>query len=189
MTMTKFKFINLSRNERERNKNTVETTVTEVMIFELKELLINAKMLLTLMNEMIRSVVKFKLLNSTQIEFQCWVELREVNSTQSSWVRLSIQLDQLDELTWTQLQIYFLSNSLSKWSNFLSNFLSNSLSCFLSYFSSYFSLYFLSYFHHIFHYVSHFIFYHVLYQIFYQIDCKIDCKKKNWKKREKVYYF
>ncbi len=71
MTMTKFKFINLSRNERERNKNTVETTVTEVMIFELKELLINAKMLLTLMNEMIRSVVKFKLLNSTQIEFQC----------------------------------------------------------------------------------------------------------------------
>ena len=71
MTMTKFKFINLSRNERERNEDTVETTVTEVMIFELKELLINAKMLLTLMNEMIRSVVKFKLLNSTQIEFQC----------------------------------------------------------------------------------------------------------------------
>jgi len=71
MTMTKFKFINLSRNERERNENTVETTVTEVMIFELKELLINAKMLLTLMNEMIRSVVKFELLNSTQIEFQC----------------------------------------------------------------------------------------------------------------------
>ncbi len=53
MTITKFKFIDLSRNERERNKDTVETTVTKVMIFELKELLINAKMLLTLMNEMI----------------------------------------------------------------------------------------------------------------------------------------
>ena len=90
----------------------------------------------------IRFVIEFELLNSTQIEFQCWVELREINSTQSSWVRLSTQLSQLDELTRTQLQIYFLSNSLSnflsKWSNFLSNSLSNSLSCSLSYFSSIF---------------------------------------------------
>jgi len=40
------------RNEKERNEDTVKTTVTEVMVFELKELLINAEMLLTLMNEM-----------------------------------------------------------------------------------------------------------------------------------------
>jgi len=51
MTMTKFRFIDSSRNEKERNEDTVKTTVTEVMIFELKELLINAEMLLTLMNE------------------------------------------------------------------------------------------------------------------------------------------
>jgi len=53
MTMTKFRFIDSSRNEKERNEDTVKTTVTEVMIFELKELLINAEILLTLMNEMI----------------------------------------------------------------------------------------------------------------------------------------
>jgi len=51
MTMTKLKFIDSSRNERERDKDTVETTVTEMMIFELKELLVDAEMLLTLMNE------------------------------------------------------------------------------------------------------------------------------------------
>jgi len=51
MIMTKLKFINSSRNEKERNEDTVETTVIEVMIFEFKELLINAKMFLTLMNE------------------------------------------------------------------------------------------------------------------------------------------
>ena len=52
MTMTKLKFIDSSRNEKERNKDTVETTVTKMMIFELKELLVNAEMFLTLMNEM-----------------------------------------------------------------------------------------------------------------------------------------
>ncbi len=40
------------KDERERNKDTVKTTVTEMMIFELKELLINAKIFLTLMNKM-----------------------------------------------------------------------------------------------------------------------------------------
>ncbi len=50
--MTKFKFINSSRNEKERNKDTVKTTVIKMMIFELKELLVNAKTFLTLMNEM-----------------------------------------------------------------------------------------------------------------------------------------
>jgi len=51
MTMTKLKFINSSRNEKEKNEDTVEMTVTKVIIFEFKELLINAKMFLTLMNK------------------------------------------------------------------------------------------------------------------------------------------
>jgi len=52
MTMTKFRFIDSLKDEKERDEDTVETTVIEMMIFELKELLVNAKMLLTLMNEM-----------------------------------------------------------------------------------------------------------------------------------------
>jgi len=51
MTMTKFKFIDSSRNERERDKDIVKSTVTKMMIFEFKKLLVNAKMFLTLMNE------------------------------------------------------------------------------------------------------------------------------------------
>jgi len=51
MTMTKLRFIDSSRNEKERDVDTVETTVTEMMIFEFKELLINAEMLLTLTNK------------------------------------------------------------------------------------------------------------------------------------------
>ncbi len=53
MIMMKFKFINSSRNEKEKDEDIVETTVTEIMIFEFKELLVNAEMLLTLMNEII----------------------------------------------------------------------------------------------------------------------------------------
>jgi len=53
MTMTKLRFIDSSRDEKERDKDTVETTVTEMIIFELKELLVDAEMLLTLMNETI----------------------------------------------------------------------------------------------------------------------------------------
>jgi len=48
----KLRFIDSSRNKKEKDENIVEITVTEMMIFELKELLVNAKMLLTLMNEM-----------------------------------------------------------------------------------------------------------------------------------------
>jgi len=48
MTMTKLKFIDSSRNEKERDEDIVKTTVTEMMIFELKELLVDAEMLLTL---------------------------------------------------------------------------------------------------------------------------------------------
>jgi len=52
MTMTKLRFIDSSRNEKERNEDTVEMIVTEMMIFEFKKLLINAEMFLTLINEM-----------------------------------------------------------------------------------------------------------------------------------------
>ena len=52
MTMTKLKFIDSLKDEKEKDENTVETTVIEMMIFELKKLLVNAEMLLTLMNEM-----------------------------------------------------------------------------------------------------------------------------------------
>jgi len=52
MTMMKLKFINSLKDEKERNEDTVETTVTKMMIFEFKELLVNVKMLLTLMNKM-----------------------------------------------------------------------------------------------------------------------------------------
>jgi hypothetical protein len=51
MTMTKLRFIDSSKDEKERDEDTVETTVTEMMIFEFKELLVNAEMLLTLTNE------------------------------------------------------------------------------------------------------------------------------------------
>ncbi len=52
MIMTKFKFIDSSRDKKERDEDTVEITVTEMMIFESQELLVNAEMLLTLMNVM-----------------------------------------------------------------------------------------------------------------------------------------
>ena len=52
----KLRFIDSSRNEREKNEDTVEITVIEMMIFELKELLVNAEMLLTLMNEAIMKI-------------------------------------------------------------------------------------------------------------------------------------
>jgi len=49
----KLKFINSSKDEKEKNNNIVEITVTKMMIFKFKKLLVNVKMLLTLMNEMI----------------------------------------------------------------------------------------------------------------------------------------
>jgi len=52
MTIMKFRFIDSSRNEKERDEDIVKTTVTKMMIFELKELLVNAETFLTLMNEM-----------------------------------------------------------------------------------------------------------------------------------------
>ncbi len=49
--MTKLRFIDSFKDEKERDEDIVETTVTEMMIFELKELLVNTKMFLTLMNK------------------------------------------------------------------------------------------------------------------------------------------
>jgi len=56
MIMTKLKFIDSSRNEKEKDEDTVETTVTKMMIFKFKELLINAKTFLTLMNKMMMKI-------------------------------------------------------------------------------------------------------------------------------------
>ncbi len=50
--MTKLKFIDSLRNEKEKDEDIVEIIVTEMMIFKFKELLVDAKMLLTLMNKM-----------------------------------------------------------------------------------------------------------------------------------------
>jgi len=51
MIMTKFKFIDSLKNERKKDEDTIKIIITKVMIFELKELLVNAEMLLTLMNK------------------------------------------------------------------------------------------------------------------------------------------
>jgi len=53
MIMTKFRFIDSLKDEKERDEDTVKTTVTKIMIFEFKELLVDTKMFLTLMNKMI----------------------------------------------------------------------------------------------------------------------------------------
>jgi len=45
-------------NEKERDENTVKTTVTEMIILELKELLVDAKMLLTLTSETKKKMMK-----------------------------------------------------------------------------------------------------------------------------------
>ena len=51
MIMTKLRFIDSLRNEKERDKDTIEITVIEMIIFELKELLVDAETFLTLINE------------------------------------------------------------------------------------------------------------------------------------------
>jgi len=56
--MTKLRFIDSSINERERNENTVETTVTEVIILELRELLVDAKTFLTLTSKTEKKTMK-----------------------------------------------------------------------------------------------------------------------------------
>jgi len=58
MTMTKLRFIDSSRNERERDENTVETTVTEMIILELRKLLVDAETFLTLMSKTKKKMMK-----------------------------------------------------------------------------------------------------------------------------------
>jgi len=51
MIITKLKFIDSLRNKKEKDEDTVKTIVTEMIIFELKKLLVDVKMFLTLMNK------------------------------------------------------------------------------------------------------------------------------------------
>jgi len=51
MIITKLKFIDSLRNKKEKDEDTVKTIVTEMIIFELKKLLVDVKMFLTLINE------------------------------------------------------------------------------------------------------------------------------------------
>ncbi len=59
MTITKLRFINSSKDEKERDKNIVEMTVTKMIILEFKELLVNAKMFLTLMSKTEKKTMKW----------------------------------------------------------------------------------------------------------------------------------
>ena len=58
MIMTKFKFIDSLMNKKEKDENTVETTVTEMIILKLRELLVDAKMLLTLTSKTKKKMMK-----------------------------------------------------------------------------------------------------------------------------------
>jgi len=58
MIMTKLRFIDSLRNEKERDENTVETTVTKVIILELKELLVDTETFLTLMSKTKKKTMK-----------------------------------------------------------------------------------------------------------------------------------
>jgi len=58
MIIMKFRFIDSSRNERERDENTVKTIVTDMIILKLRELLVDAKMLLTLTSEIKKKTMK-----------------------------------------------------------------------------------------------------------------------------------
>ena len=58
MIMMKLKFIDSLRNKREKDEDIVKTTVTKMMIFVLKELLVDAEMLLTLMSKTEKKMIK-----------------------------------------------------------------------------------------------------------------------------------
>jgi len=58
MTMMKLRFIDSLMNEKEKDENTVETTVTEMIILELKELLVDAETFLTLTSETKKKMMK-----------------------------------------------------------------------------------------------------------------------------------
>ena len=77
MIMTKLKFIDSLKNEKERDEDIVEMTVTEMMIFELKELLVNTKMFLTLMNE---TIMKMKQ------DWQCLSCWNSSSMSENAWI-------------------------------------------------------------------------------------------------------
>jgi len=54
----KLKFIDSLKDERERDENTVETTVTKVIILKLRKLLVDIKMFLTLTSETEKKTMK-----------------------------------------------------------------------------------------------------------------------------------
>jgi hypothetical protein len=59
MIMMKFRFIDSSRNKKEKEENIVETTVTKVIILKLSELLINAEVKTSLnLTKVIMKIVK-----------------------------------------------------------------------------------------------------------------------------------
>ncbi len=96
--MMKFRFINSSRDEKERDEDTVETTVTEMMIFELKELLVNAEMLLTLMNKMMTKMKQvwqcLSCWNSSSMLKNTWIHWWKMND------RVSSRFCQKKMMTW-----------------------------------------------------------------------------------------
>ena len=55
----KLKFIDSLKDERERDENTVETTVTKVIILKLRKLLVDIKMFLTLTSETEKKTMKW----------------------------------------------------------------------------------------------------------------------------------
>jgi len=59
MIMTKLRFIDLLKNENEKDENIVEITVTKMIILEFKELLVNAKTFLTLISKIKKKMMKW----------------------------------------------------------------------------------------------------------------------------------
>ncbi len=81
--MTKLKFIDSLKDEREKDEDIIKTTVTEMMIFEFKKLLVNAEMFLTLMNE---TIMKMKwdwwclsCWNSSLMSKNAWIHWWKMN--------------------------------------------------------------------------------------------------------------
>ncbi len=53
------RFIDLLMNEKERDENTIKTTVTKMIILELRELLVDAETFLTLTSETEKKTMKW----------------------------------------------------------------------------------------------------------------------------------
>ncbi len=59
MIMTKLRFIDSLKNEKEKDENIVKITVTKMIILEFKELLVDAKTFLTLMSKIKKKMMKW----------------------------------------------------------------------------------------------------------------------------------